>query len=442
MFFLLMMAVFGACMWWLIAAKQLVFRVLAACLAFVPAMMFGVAAVNKYYDYYQNWHAAVADLTSQGVTAPIRLSNTKAGPGFSDFLGHTINMAAARQQGYLLTDYIHGPASNLTRLVYVYLPPQYFQAGFYGTYRFPVIELLHGFPGNPDAWINVLGANQMLQTLMTQGRAKPAVLVMPDVNGGPRVSLQCLNQAGGPADATYLAADLPQYIYQHLRVQRPGFGWGVAGYSEGGFCAVNLGLQYGNVFNYAGVLSGYFVPAYNQLTDPSREVSPFGGNRQLALANTPTKELQSMPPGKPIPQFWLGVGERDLADTTRSTLFWQALQLRQPQATLRFVPGGGHTMLTWRALLPPMLTWMTQGLYTQILVRDDRLARYHAAAVAAALRRKIEAERKKLQVPLHGAPPHGAPPHLAPPHGTPLHGPVLPHSAVPRPKAVPRPRPK
>jgi hypothetical protein len=34
-------------------ARQVAFRVLAACLAFVPAMLFGVAAVNKYYDYYQ-----------------------------------------------------------------------------------------------------------------------------------------------------------------------------------------------------------------------------------------------------------------------------------------------------------------------------------------------------------------------------------------------------
>ena len=52
-------------MWWLAVAKQVVFRVLAACLAFIPAMMFGVAAVNKYYDYYQNWNAAVSDLTGQ-----------------------------------------------------------------------------------------------------------------------------------------------------------------------------------------------------------------------------------------------------------------------------------------------------------------------------------------------------------------------------------------
>ena len=61
---LLLIGVFGALMWWLVVAKQLVFRVLAACLAFIPAMLFGVAAVNKYYDYYQNWNSAISDMTN------------------------------------------------------------------------------------------------------------------------------------------------------------------------------------------------------------------------------------------------------------------------------------------------------------------------------------------------------------------------------------------
>ena len=51
---------------------------------------------------------------------------------------------------------MRGQASHLTRAVYVYLPPQYFQAK-YSDYRFPVIELLHGFPGQPQDWITVIG---------------------------------------------------------------------------------------------------------------------------------------------------------------------------------------------------------------------------------------------------------------------------------------------
>ena len=53
--FILLMVVFCALVCWMALTRQMVFRVLAACLAFIPAMLFGVAAVNKYYDYYQTW---------------------------------------------------------------------------------------------------------------------------------------------------------------------------------------------------------------------------------------------------------------------------------------------------------------------------------------------------------------------------------------------------
>jgi predicted signal transduction protein with EAL and GGDEF domain len=49
--FVLLLGVFGVLLAWLALTKQPAFRVLAACLAFIPAMLFGMAAVNKYYDY-------------------------------------------------------------------------------------------------------------------------------------------------------------------------------------------------------------------------------------------------------------------------------------------------------------------------------------------------------------------------------------------------------
>ena len=55
--FVLLIALFGVLMWRTLATRRAAFRVLAACLAFVPAMVFGVLAVNKYYGYYQTWGA-------------------------------------------------------------------------------------------------------------------------------------------------------------------------------------------------------------------------------------------------------------------------------------------------------------------------------------------------------------------------------------------------
>jgi hypothetical protein len=42
--------------------------------------------------------------------------------------------------------------------------------------------------------------------------------------------------------------------------------------------------------------------------------------------------------------------------------FWQELRPRQPYAPLTLTPGSGHTMVTWRAQVPSMLSWMTPRL--------------------------------------------------------------------------------
>ncbi|HUC57636.1 MAG TPA: alpha/beta hydrolase-fold protein [Streptosporangiaceae bacterium] len=389
-FFLLLLVMFAGLVCWLVLTRHVVLRVLAACLAFIPAVLFGVAAVNKYYDYYQSWNSAIADLTSEGVpgtisppaTAPTapRAGSQASGSGTTSLLGNQVITKLAQANGYTLTLTVHGRLSGLTRTVYVYLPPQYFRPA-YAHYKFPVIELIHGYPGAPQDWITVLDITSTLSSLVEQHLAKPAVLVMPDANGARGISLQCLNSLGGPQDATFMARDVPDYISDVLRVWLPGRTWGIAGYSEGGFCAANLGLQYGKYFGVAGVLSGYFSPDDNQEGTPPRPVNPFGADKQLRRANTPTLELLKMPAGAVIPQFWIGSGT-DKPDVKAAEAFKQLLQLRQPSVQLQLVPGGGHSMSTWRVLVPPMLEWMTQKLAINVKEAQARARRlsHHRAA--------------------------------------------------------------
>ncbi len=374
-FFVLLMVAFAALMCWLVLTKHLVLRVLAACLAFIPAMFFGFAAVNKYYDYYQSWNAAITDFTSQDVSAVG--SSGPAAPvtsGLSTLLGNDIDTRLAAQDGYTLDLTVHGHASHLSRTVYVYLPPQYFQAA-YRHYRFPAIELIHGYPGGPQDWISVLDITTTFAAMIDKGLARPAVLVMPDANGARGVSLQCLNVPHGPQDATFMAQDVQDYLSRVLRIWPAGRAWAIAGYSEGGYCAANLGLQYGGRFGLVGVLSGYFQPIDNRTGDPPRYVKPFGHDKRLRLANTPTAELLALPGDAKIPKFWIGTGT-DREDVQAAQQFRQLLQLRQPLVQLRLVQGGGHSMFTWRVLIKPMLEWMTPELATNVkYAAQDRARR-------------------------------------------------------------------
>ncbi len=359
--FILLMVVFCALVCWMALTRQVVFRVLAACLAFIPAMLFGVAAVNKYYDYYQTWGAAASDLGGQGSSqvATATIVSHASAAQISAILGSRVDARTAAVHGQTIRLTVRGKSSHLSRTVFVYLPPQYFRAAFSG-YRFPVIELLPGFPGSPADWINVVGITAAYSTLLADGAAvKPAVLVMPDTNGGRRISLQCLNVRHGPQDATFLVHDLPAYLPSILRVQPPGPAWGIAGYSEGGYCTANLALVYRLRYGAAGVMSGYFSPSDDQLGNPVHTVNPFGHDLHARRANTPLLRITRLPVSARIPRFWLGVGGKDVSGLRAGRQFQRLVLARQPGVQLNVVPGGGHTMATWRALVPSLLEWMT-----------------------------------------------------------------------------------
>jgi hypothetical protein len=365
-FFLILIVAFGALLFWVAVAKQVVFRVFAACLAFIPAMMFGIAAVNKYYDYYQGWGAMINDLTGQGAASIPKYS--AAGLNSSKQLQRDLNRGTNTAEdatvGYLLQTAVTGPKTHLSRSVYVYLPPQYFQKS-YAHYKFPAIELLHGSPGSPSAWVDVLDVIPTFLNLLATHQAAPAVLVMPDTDGGARYSLQCLNNPGGIQDMTYVAREVPAEI---------------AGYSEVGYCAANIALNEPGFYGYAGILSGYLTPARSQVPEGSKpgarpvKTYVFAGYPTLAAQNSPLVYITHVPVGVFLPNFWLAAGAGDKGDVAVARQFQQLANIRQANIPVDVIPGG-HTGAVWRAALNPMLAWMTPQLAQQAAIADADAAR-------------------------------------------------------------------
>ncbi len=396
-FFLLLIVAFAGLLVWVAAAKQVVFRVLAACLAFLPAMVFGVAAVNKFYDYYQTWGGMISDLTGGGNTIP---KYTAAGAGsnkqFDKDIGKVTSAAEEAEVGYLFQTAI--TASHITRDVYVYLPPQYFQRA-YAHYRFPAIELLHGSPGDPEAWVAVMGVIPTFLNLLEAHPTDAAVLVMPDTDGGLQYGLQCLNNPGGIQDMTFVDKDVPDYIARLVRVQPPGRAWGLAGYSEGGYCTANIALQDPNAYGEVGVMSGYFAPIPSQVPEHNEPggnpitVNVFAGHPALLAKNTPQKYIRQLPISAVLPNFWLAAGAAARQDVNAAILFRGLLLTRVPDVPLMIIPGGGHQASVWRAALGPMLTWMTPQLAANAARADANRAR--AAARRAAEERKNKARSRK-----------------------------------------------
>ena len=374
LFLILLLLAFGGLIAWVALATQVVFKVIAACLAFIPAMVFGIAAVNKYYDYYQTWGALYSDLSGQTAAIP-HLTAAGLGTGatgsLKKLIGQSNDSQIDAQYGLLLSADITGRRTHISRTAYIYLPPQYFQQA-YANYRFPAIELLHGSPGLPSAWVNVMNVVPIYLNAMASGKAKPAVLIMPNTDGGQQYGLQCLNDPGGVQDMTYVAQEVPAWAVANLRVMPAGPAWGVAGYSEGGYCAANIALQHPNLFGYAGSLSGYFAPIESQVPLGGKaggtpvDVYDFAHNKRLLMINSPDQYITRVPVTVSVPQFFLAAGAADPGDVQAAQLFKQELLLRDADVPLVVIPGGGHQATVWRAALTPMLDWMTPQLAQQV----------------------------------------------------------------------------
>jgi enterochelin esterase-like enzyme len=200
---------------------------------------------------------------------------------------------------------------------------------------------------------------------------------------------------------TFVARDVPDAIARIARVQPPGRAWGLAGYSEGGYCAANIGLQDPNGYGAVGVLSGYFAPVKSQVPAGNKPggrpltVNVFRGHPGLELVNTPRYYVTQVPVNDQLPAFWLAAGAEDTADVGAAQDFRQLLQTRMVNVPLRVVPGGGHQASVWRAALGPMLSWMTRPLAGQAVQADATAARTAAARTAAARK----AHHGKLRAP-------------------------------------------
>ncbi|MGH3235092.1 MAG: alpha/beta hydrolase-fold protein, partial [Streptosporangiaceae bacterium] len=204
-------------------------------------------------------------------------------------------------------------------------------------------------------------------------------------------------------DMTFVALDVPDAIARIARVQPPGLAWGLAGYSEGGYCTANIALQDPAGYGAAGVMSGYFapilsaVPAGNKPGAKPRLVNVFLGHPALLRVNTPREYITRAPINDVLPAFWLAAGAQDKQDVTAAANFRQLLETRVANVPFVIIPGGGHQGSVWRAAFGPMLNWMTPQL-AQAAARADAAAA-RAAARAAAARKAHEAKPRPRHPP-------------------------------------------
>ena len=87
--------------------------------------------------------------------------------------------------GAVSTVYYYSPLAKSERRMEVYTPPGYNSSARH----YPVFYLLHGAGGNDTDWIVNMRTNFILDNLIAKGKAQPMIVVMPDEEIAPNLSV-------------------------------------------------------------------------------------------------------------------------------------------------------------------------------------------------------------------------------------------------------------
>src|SRR5262245_58147473 len=220
---------------------------------------------------------------------------------------------------------------NTQRRMHVYTPPGYDQS----TQRFPVLYLLHGGGDEDSGWSTVGRAGFILDNLISEKKAVPMLVVMP--NGSlPRPSGTASTPArkGAFADrfTDELLKDVIPYVEKNFRVQSDREHRALAGLSMGGGQTLRAVVTHPDQFAYVAVWSAGIGK------------NPADFEKQNAAFLDKADEVN-----KQIKLFSIRVGDKDFALTGSKAL--SEVMTRKGIKHELEMSGGGHTWINWRHYL-------------------------------------------------------------------------------------------
>ncbi len=229
--------------------------------------------------------------------------------------------------------------------VYVMLPPGY---ASYPARRYPVLYLLHGWPAYPWNFLNIGNLKAIYASLLAAGQVRPMILVMPSGTRSFMTDTEWANAVTpGNQWETFVARDLVNAIDARYRTIRSGSARGIAGYSEGGYGALNIGLHHPGEFGLIESWSGYTIAD----TSPAL----FDHSRALLRYNSPKDEVVVAAPRLRAARtyIWFYCGRAD-EDASMNRDFAAELTALGIAHEFLWEPGS-HTWRLWRDMMPQAL---------------------------------------------------------------------------------------
>ena len=215
----------------------------------------------------------------------------------------------------------------------LYLPPA---ALVKNPPELPLVIMMMGQPGNPDPSFQ----QPILDAYAARHAGLAPIVLVADQIGNPAVDPLCLNTVRHGNAETYITQDVVNWARAHLHVLQDSGHWTIAGYSNGGECALAFGAKYPNIWQNVLDISGEEYPG----ADESGAVlaSVFHGNRAAYEATWPVNILAAGTYPDTVGIFT--VGSNDYGYRREAQLVYAAATAAHWKTTYYEVLNGGHVL--------------------------------------------------------------------------------------------------
>lgn len=267
------------------------------------------------------------------------------------------SLTATGSASEVLHQSFHSTTLNRDYVFNIYLPDNYQASGL----RYPVLYLLHGNLGTEESWVRNGNIAQTADALTAAGKIPAQLIVVPAdpkfwwADGAEEKSL------------TAFVNDLVPHIDENFRTLSQREGRAIGGYSAGGFGAVNIALQFPEMFAAAAPLSpAVYVPV------PPNDSSAVLQDTFLTNGEFDPRVWESMnwvsfieqykSRGIVVP-FYINTGDHDRFDIAyHAAVFYQALREHQPDYTELRIFDGDHNFDAWGRTVGDAMEYMSRYL--------------------------------------------------------------------------------
>lgn len=222
--------------------------------------------------------------------------------------------------------YVAATLGNARREMYIYTPPGYEK----NTVSYPVLYLIHGGGDTAVSWSTAGRANDIIDNLIAENKAKPMIVVMPS-GWTPKGGQVMTSDATKDPFTKEMIEDIIPFVQSRYRVLANPENRALSGLSMGGIQTLNVGLHHLGTFRYIAVMSSGWI---------SEEDRQFFYKTEANRIPTYNAQLKL---------FWWGWGVTDIARANGLAVIDKFRSEGVKIETLE--TPGGHEWSNWRTYL-------------------------------------------------------------------------------------------